>query len=55
MFGAILTILKCRVFAQALIAVVIPTIHILAATVFSQVTTLKTAAVDAVGFKIPNR
>ena len=52
---AVLAILKCRIFTQALIAVVVPTIHILAATVFSQVTTLKTAAVDAVGFKITNR
>jgi len=55
MLGAVLTVLECGIFTQALIAVVIPTIHILAATVFSQVTTLKTAAVDAVGFKIPNR
>ena len=55
MFGAILTILKCGVFAQALITVVIPTIHVFATAVFSQVSALETTAVHAVGFKITNR
>lgn len=52
---SVLTVLKCGIFTQALIAVVIPTIHILAVTVFSQGTTLKAATVDALGFKIPSR
>ena len=52
--GAVLTVLKRRVFTQALIAVVIPAIYILATAILTQFVTLETAAVDAVGFKITN-
>ena len=55
MFGAVLAVLKGWIFTQALIAVVIPTIHILATAILAQFIALETTAVDAVGFKIPNR
>ena len=54
-FGAVLTVLKCGIFTQALIAVVIPTIHVFSTAILAQFIALKTAAVDAVGFEITNR
>ena len=55
MFGAVLTVFKSGIFTQTLVAVMIPTVHILATTIFAQVSALEAAAVDAVGFKIANR
>ena len=55
MLGAVLAVLKCGIFAQTLIAVVITTIYILATAIFSQSVALETPAVGTVGFKITNR
>ena len=55
MLGAVLTVLECGIFTQALIAVVLPAIYVFVTAVFSQVSALETTAVHAVGFKITNR
>ena len=55
MFGAVLTVFKSGIFTQTLVAVMIPTVHILATTIFAQVSALEATAVDAVGFKISDR
>ena len=55
MFGAVLTVFISGIFTQTLVAVMIPTVHILATTIFAQVSALEAAAVDAVGLKIANR
>ena len=55
MLRAVLTVLKCGIFTQTFIAVVIPTIHVFSTAILAQFIALETTTVDAVGFKITNR